>query len=395
MKFVYRYVASFLLLGLAITQVQAFDFHTDCGSGVYTPGTSGPGYSSGSTAGPQDRSSSGISQPSSRPGSQDYLAMGLGRGNYLTSSISPTGVGVGVAAAMNAIQVDAPRPFISPGLLTSANTEGPYALDRLFFNYSYYDRFQVLFSQSNVNPADPNDPAQVTTSRGPGFNLNRYDIGIEKTILGGMASLYLRGPFLDATNNISGVAIDGPGNVNAGIKVQLLHDERTGNILSAGLTVAAPTARDTVFTQSIMEDDADPNTPPVFVNLRINPTYLQPWISTQLNYDRLFIQGFLGVLVPDDDRVVTTINSNIALGYLMYENRYGTITSISPNVNVQVWSPVHDSDALIDFSDQVFLTPGVQIGLGENVSVGGGIAVPVAGPKAFDVGATGGINYLF
>jgi len=245
------------------------------------------------------------------------------------------------------------------------------------------------------------------SSRQTGFNLNRYDIGIEKTILGGVASIYVRGPFLDATNNTFNVPLDGPGNVNVGLKVQLFHNEQTGDILSGGFTVAAPTARPGRisqdpfynFTKAPLDNVALGDvvtTPTTSTIVEVNPTFFQPWIATQLNYDNnFFIQGFLGVLIPDDDRVVTTFNPNVSIGYSLYESRCGDISSITPIVNVQVLAPVHDNDALLDFSDQVFVTPGLQVGLGDRTSVHGGVTIPVAGPNGFDYGATVGINYLY
>src|SRR5262249_12299648 len=114
-------------------------------------------------------------------------------------------------------------------------------------------------------------PGTVTriTPGGDGFNLNTYTVGLEKTLFDGRASVYVRIPVLEATQNVSGQAIDGLGDVSAGFKFALLADRETGSTFTGGLTVSAPTARDTIITStrqnsttSFTSADAPGTTPP-------------------------------------------------------------------------------------------------------------------------------------
>ena len=145
--------------------------------------------------------------------------------------------------------------------------------DRVFFDYGHFNRFAISSPTGAV----------------PGFNLNTYTIGVEKTLFDGAASVYVSVPFLYATQNISGQAIDGLGDVNAGFKFLLWQNKDTGSAWSAGLTVSAPTGRDTVATNTLnvtftggTQPPVVPNPPPVgtvlpfTVTTTINPTYVQP-----------------------------------------------------------------------------------------------------------------------
>ncbi len=332
----------------------------------------------------------------------------------LTSSTSIGGVSVSSAANMNGQTFGTvATPVISAGLLTSANAESPYPMNRVFFNYSYYNQFQV--SQTTIDPTAtaPFSSSDLTTTA-YGFNLNRFDVGIEKTIFGGLASVYFRAPFLSATGidpaltNNPGSALnlnsfEGVGNVNAGLKVMLHQDPTTGNVFSAGVTVAAPTARSAYFPVgrvTVTEGDpfADPPIPTVLnINTqKVNPTYVQPWVAGQLNYDRWFFLGFLGVLTPTSQQVLTTLNPNVAAGYEIFRGNGGLITSVTPYVNCQVLAPFHaPAGAIVNFPTQVFVTEGVNVFFGERTALFAGVVTPVAGPQAFDIGATAGINYFY
>jgi len=47
------------------------------------------------------------------------------------------------------------------------------------------------------------------------------DIGIEKSLLGGRASVYIDAPFLDAEHNVTNQTINGLGDLNVGLKLLL------------------------------------------------------------------------------------------------------------------------------------------------------------------------------
>ena len=243
-------------------------------------------------------------------------------------------------------------------------------------------------------------------------------------------------PFLDATQNISGQAIDGLGNINAGFKYLMWSNPDTGSAFAFGMTVSAPTGRDTVVTNTLnvtftggTQPAVVPNPPPVGTILtfsettRINPTYFQPYAAGLWVADRLFIHDYFGVIVPTDGRVATFINNNFTMGYNIYENRCSTITSITPVFGVQLLLPVNHvnnsaapsttvvpanitcigpfpSDQLpgfdsLGFPSQVFLNAGAQFGIGERMLFSAGVIVPVAGPRGYEIGVAAGLSYLY
>jgi hypothetical protein len=264
---------------------------------------------------------------------------------------------------------------------------------------------------------------QATAGQGLGqsFNLNRYEAGLEKTFLDGRASFYLNVPVLDATDNNTGQGINGFGDISAGFKFVLLGDQETGSAITAGFTASAPTGRDTIVVTRINQAATihflppqpftsqgstivekltfDPNNPPTLSppqmeTARINPTYLQPWLGGLLVQDRLFVQGYSGAIVPTDDRIPVYLNENLVVGYEAYRGPHDAVlASVAPFVGAQVLIPVSGSE--FRFPDQVFLSAGLGVRLGQRLVFTGSYVTPVAGPRAFDGGVTAGVNFLF
>jgi hypothetical protein len=228
----------------------------------------------------------------------------------------------------------------------------------------------------------------------------------------------VRVPFLDAEDEafpLSRPAVDGFGDISAGLKAALLFDCETGSALSVGMTVSAPTARkQVVLTNGVT------NSPSFSTFETINPTFLQPWIGGVVVLDRLSIQEYLGVIVPTDERVATFINNDIGMGYQIYRCQNRFLSSIAPTIDVQALIPVNNTgvtprlplnqpvtlpspvtpgNEVVPFNprfpDQVFVSPGVQLGLGDRALLSAGVPIPVVGPKAFSVGVNVGFNLFF
>lgn len=380
--------------------------------GTVVPGMTAPGQLPGALP-TQPGGSPAPAAPAAQPGAPGMDAMpamsggaaasdsgGLG-GSESSGSLSlvnaPT-AGTGATAAANAAVAANPvvvaNSLILPGLFTAATVQSARPLDRVFAGYSYYDSFKVV--QDNF--LDATAQTGFVSTRSSGFNLHRYEAGFEKTFLGGRASFELRVPVLDATENTSSQAIDGFGDVTAGVKYMLLYNCQTGSAASAGVTVSAPTARDAIFVTSktaLLGVAPARGTPIATTTVTVNPTFIQPWVGGTLVRDRLIVNEFFGVLVPTDDSVATYINNDLTVGYRVYQACCGSrISSLTPTVGVQAFLPTRDTD-LATFSDQVFTTGALQVGLGDRASLTAGVVTPVAGPKAFTVGYTIGFNYLF
>jgi hypothetical protein len=331
-------------------------------------------------------------------------------------------------------------PLILLGLFSALQAQSARPYDRVFVDYGYFDEFRVL------NP--------LTGGTQNGFNLNMIGVGGEKTLFDGNASIYVRVPFLLATANVTGQPIDGLGDVTAGFKYVLLQCRETGSALTAGMSVAAPTARDQVVSSttatvnSYLFTPATHNIPlPVSAVLNspaagpfqvpqsvttmttVNPTFLQPWVAGLWAHDRFFIQDYFGVVVPTDDRVATLINDSLSMGYQVYRGGPECIlSSITPTLGVQVLEPLNHQGIQTSgpattvpngvagtpfntiqistppsvppinsfgFPTQVFISAGSQFGLCSRALLSAAVVTPVVGPKAFTVGATVGFNFFF
>jgi hypothetical protein len=357
------------------------------------------------------------------------IATPAGVGLTSTSTVGTTtgrSGGAGVQAFTTQIRTT-PTPLILPGLFTAINVESARPQNRVFMSYGYYDEFQT------TNPA---------TGVGliKGFNLNAYYVGAEMAFLDNRASVYVRVPFLQATDNAIGAPLDGLGDISAGFKYALLSCNETGSTLSLGLTVAAPTARDLRATTTTFLNDQNtgrafttgpvgspPNfTIPLNQTVTANPTYIQPYVAGVIGLDRLFISSYAGLVYSTDDHFSNFINADLAIGYQIYrcEHSEGWITSITPTFSAQLLLPIDhqgtpqgnlsqtgtvvgpagggqltDTTTPQGFSVgspyQVFLTEGVSIGLGCRSVLSAGIVTPVTGPKAYSIGAVVGFNFFF
>jgi hypothetical protein len=328
-------------------------------------------------------------------------------------------------------------PLILPGLLTSATVQGAVPVDRVFFNYGYLNGFRVgPSSTTNVNTltvtpsAGANFTAANVTVQGlpanlqpgttvvqtPGrdaFNLNTYTAGVEKTLLGGLASVYVSVPVLSATDNTSGQPINGIGDVNAGFKIVLYGDHDRTTFWTAGLTVSAPTGQNTTVvtnTQSaftlngtgvttngtLFFTQTGPVTPVTTLvqTTTINPTYIQPWTAGAWSHNRFFIEEYFGGIIPTDTRVPVNLNQTLTAGFRVFEGVGNSlVTSVTPFVSTQALIPC--SGASLAFSDQVFFSGGVGVGLRQRLWLSGSYVTPIAGPRAFGSGFTIGLNYLY
>jgi len=334
---------------------------------------------------------------------------GFGR-SYLSTGIAVAGTGLASASATGGgntfTNVNVPNSALSPGFLTSATVQPTMPMNRVFGGYSLFNQFQV--QTLTIVDNGPNNPTILAGHR-PGFDLNYFNIGIEKTIFNGNASIYVSVPFLSASENTTGQTfpndpgitvgqnVNGLGNVSFGFKALLLQSEDCCNALSGGLTVAAPTAQpgQVALTQGFITPvnpggpfQFDPNGNNTFRT--VNPTFIQPWISGMISGERFYAQNYFGVLIPTSD-FVTSVNENLAVGYRLFTTPESF--TITPFLNTQVLVPLGGSG--ISFSTQTFLTEGVQFGLGPCTSLFAGVVEPVCGPQAFTVGGTFGFNFFY
>ncbi len=341
--------------------------------------------------------------------------------SYAEGIFTPAGVGLTTATTVTAAgggrftatATSTPAPLILPGLFTAINVESALPQTRVFMEYGYYDGFQTS------NP---------TTGIGlvHGFNLNAFYVGGELAFMDNRASVYVRVPFLEATENTVGASVDGLGDVSFGFKYALLACRETGSTLSVGVTVATPTAPDLTVVTNSYTVPAGLVAPPIRT-ATVNPTYIQPWVGGLAVLDRLILSSYAGVVLPTEDSVSSFINGSVGVGYQLYRCESGDswLTSITPTISGQVLLPLSHQGTpngnigytvaaptltpgttqLIDAHPQtgvsigspyeVFITEGVSIGLGHRALLSVGLVEPVSGPKAYTVGAMVGLNIFF
>lgn len=262
-------------------------------------------------------------------------------------------------------------PLISYAAFKISENESPRPTDRIFATYSYYNNLPT----SDITPS---------------FNVHRETVGFEKTFLDGRASVGVRVPFLQLDGpsdvfNLFGVRDGQFGDVSVITKYAFYDDRQTGNLISAGLMITAPTG------QSLYTLNGD----------RIHPTLLQPWAGTiwTLSED-WFVQGFTSVVVPTDDTIPTAWYNDIALGYWLRRGQYDRIFhGIVPTFEAHIGTPLNDGyQGQIDrvyLPDYVSLVGGVNFVFGRNSTLGFAAGAPVTGPRPWDFESHVTFNFRF
>jgi hypothetical protein len=293
-------------------------------------------------------------------------------------------------------------PIATAGAFKVAENASPRPQDRVFMTYNYFDDLQgpggapipaVNNTQSTTisgTPSAAGAPAPMTTTAATTSiagqprltaDLNREVFGFEKTFLDGYASIEVRMPVLQLNSPLNGFGSNDIGDLTIIGKYAFILDRDSGNVLSAGLAVTAPTG---------------PRIPTIDGNL--NSTYVQPWFGYIWNADRFFIQAFHSVVIPTDSRDVTLLFNDIGLNYWLYRNNDSRFLSfIVPMAEVHVTTPLdhRDANGAIYVPDIVDLTGGVHFGLFRNTTLSLGVATPVTGPRVFSVEGFMQLNWRF
>jgi hypothetical protein len=256
-------------------------------------------------------------------------------------------------------------PIAARGAFKIADNESPRPQDRVFFNYNYFN---------NVN-GSINDFL-------PRTDLHREIFGFEKTFLGGNASVGVRLPIFQIDGD-GGVSDSDFGDVSFVLKYAVLNDLQTGNVLSGGLVVTAPTGPDAVL----------------FTGEDIHPTLLQPFVGYIFNLDSFYVHGFTSLVVPTDSRDATVLFNDIGIGCWLYRsNGDGFLNAIVPTFEAHINTPLNNrgtDHSPLGFPDFVVLTGGVHFGLCRSSVLTLGMATPVTGPQPFDVEAIAQFNFRF
>jgi hypothetical protein len=251
-------------------------------------------------------------------------------------------------------------PVLGPGAFKVSENESPQPLDRVFLTYNYYN---------NVGTADS-----------PRFDVHREVFGFEKTFLDGTASIGMRLPYLQQPGSEVGQA--DVGDLSVLLKFAFLNDRETGNVLSGGLAVTAPTAGSRLSN---------------FGNTR--DTLLQPFGSFIFNIDRLYLHGFSSVIVPTETSDPTLMSNDVGVGYRLIRNadeamfRY-VIPTIEGHLTTALSKRGLDHTP-VGFPDTFVLTAGVHLGVFDGGLLTFAVGAPFTGPRTFDVEGIVQFNYRF
>jgi hypothetical protein len=230
-----------------------------------------------------------------------------------------------------------------------------------------------------VTPAAINAASSQVASRA----VHREVLGFETAFFNNIASIGLRVPMFQQQGDGS-LGRDDFGDLSAIFKAVIWDDQATGDLLSGGLAVTAPTG------PGIQTVDGT-----------IRSTLFQPFIGAIRPFTpRLAMQGFWGIVVPTDNRDVTFLTSDVGLYYTLYRAAApgSLITAVIPALEAHAYNPVNhrgSQTSPIGLPDIVTFTGALHTVLRDNVLVYGAVVVPVTGPRPFDVEAQAVIDYRF
>jgi hypothetical protein len=297
------------------------------------------------------------------------------------------------------VHVTQTRTFLVPiatrGAFEIGDNESPIPQDRVFVTYNNFSSVtgplgglsSPVTTSQTVTRVVPNQnpPANgfnavttatntvVTTIPGaPSVTLNREVFGFEKTFFDGRASVELRVPFLQQPSSFNGFDQYDTGDLTVIGKYAFYLNRSTGNVISGGVAVTAPTGPAIATIDGNFRD-----------------TLIQPFIGYLWNFDRFYFQAFHSVVVPSDARDITVLFNDAGLGYWLYRsdsNRF--LSAIVPNVEVHVATPFNHrgaADNSLFVPDITAVTAGVHLGIFRNGTLSLGATTPVTAPRIYGV----------
>ena len=111
--------------------------------------------------------------------------------------------------------------------------------------------------------------------------------------------------------------------------------------------------------------------------------------------------GFSSIIIPTDSRDVTLSTGSLAFGYEVFRAACpgeSLINYVTPTIEGHATIPLNHrgiNNTPTGFPDLFVLTNGVHIGLGRSADLTLGVAVPLTGPKLFDIEGMALLNFRF
>jgi hypothetical protein len=289
-------------------------------------------------------------------------------------------------------------PSAVAGVFKVADNASPLPVDRCYFTYTFYNDIRGLLNgqdqpitttQTITTPFSQRGTfgtsTATTTTTIPGapsfVNLHREVVGFEKTFLDGYASIEMRIPMFQQPSNLDEFRAAHMGDITILGKYAFLYNRDTGDVLSGGLAITAPTG------PGIQTIDGN-----------VHSTLLQPWFGYILNLDRWYLLAFHSAVFPTDNRDVTLLFNDVGVGYRTYIGGPDRmIRFVVPTVEAHITTPLSNRDANspITTPDLVVLTGGLNLGLFRNSILTIGVGSPVTGPRVYGMQAFVQFNRRF
>jgi hypothetical protein len=274
-----------------------------------------------------------------------------------------------------------PGAILAPSIRTFkiSENEDPQPRDRVYFGFNFYNDVNEAVNRRLESDLDH-------------IRVYRETFGLEKTFFNGGASVGLRLPLntLTAESGIPGLGGQSTdiGDLTVIMKGLLWCDRQTGNLVSGGLAVTAPTGPDSFANFGRITNFHD--------------TLLQPFVGYRWVWRDFFVHGFSAFDVATDSHDVTLMYNDIGVGYYYSrdpcQNR--ALSAVVPTFEVHVTDPLNHRGAfnmtdLAGTADIVDLTTGVTFQLWRRTTWSVAVVTPVTGPRPFNFEALTQLNVRF
>jgi hypothetical protein len=311
------------------------------------------------------------------------------------------------------------QPLVGRGAFKIAENESPIPRDRVFITYNYYSNLPTAGRDGLFLPGDG---TQVDLAgpliRSAAVDVHQQVFGFEKTLGDGRLSIGLRVPiFQSAGGDIDPLIPGGSsfstglgdgsgsdiGDLTAVLKWAMFGDMRSGSVVTSGLAVTAPTGPHFFAVNPHLPINSllQPTSVPDLVLTRgdrIDSTLIQPYLGVLLNGCKFYFHGFTSLVVPTDAPDVTMLFNDYGVGCYLYQAADDKLINfITPTLELHVNTPLSNrgGGAEVFMPDIVNFTNGVHIGVAGCCLFTAGLAMPVTGPRPYDVGAIFQFNFVF
>jgi hypothetical protein len=272
----------------------------------------------------------------------------------------------------------------------------PIPQDRVFFTFNYFNNINYAV---NGRIGAPYSNIQI----------ERYQLGLEKTFWNGNASIGIR----DTLNTMSANSVvpglggtsTAMGDLNVFTKFVLWQQWEDAGSRGTGAYPFAPGAANGGLISGGLSLNF-PTGPGAFAgstgSTSFRDTQLQPFLGYFWSRNKLYVVGFESINVPLDPHDVTTFFSDVGLGYFVFksEDRDSFLSAVAGTFEVHVNDPLNhrrpfNVTDLAGIADVVDFTYGASFFLGQRALFSTAMVTPVTGPRPYNFEVLALLNVYF